>query len=208
MSEITVVTPITPSRLDPTPSGEVMVTTALRSVAAQTVAPHTHLTRVDYEKAGAVATRNALVASVDTEWFVPLDDDDILQRPFIATLAPHLKGADVVYGRPYVHGSDWTPYRYSFDARDLRKQNYIPATAIIRRSLWEALGGYADVRDEIWDFWLRAVDAGARFRHVTETLWVYRFHEEIPPAPVVDTVPAAAIGRTELHRPPVLSVND
>lgn len=177
---VTVVTPAVPTRLQPNEDGEVMFTTAMRSVAAQTVKPTAHLVKVDYAGVGLVKIRNSLVGQVETEWFVPLDDDDILQKPFLERHLAQSKGADIVYSRVYIHGSDWAPYRHTFDAKDLRKENYIPVTALIRTELWAALGGYREREEcgktEDWDFWLRALDAGARFRHIPELLWIYRFH--------------------------------
>lgn len=208
--DVTVITPAIRERLHPNSDGEVLSGTAMRSVAAQTVLPKAHLVRVDYAKEGLAANRNALIAQVETEWFVPLDDDDILQKNFLERLLPHARGADVVYSRVHVHGSDWAPYRYSFDAKDLRRENYIPATALIRKSLWERLGGYRNVRLEDWDFWLRALDAGAQFRHVQESLWIYRFHDGNTLHPDVEVVPSAASPETAglvLHRPSALQPN-
>lgn len=213
-NDVTVITPSIPERLQPTESGEVLLGTALRSVAAQTVKPKAHLVRVDYAKDGLAATRNALIGQVETDWFVPLDDDDILQKPFLERLIRQAAHADVVYSRVYVHGSDWAPYRYAFDARALRKENYIPATALIKRSLWERLGGYRDVPMEDWDFWLRALDAGATFQHVPETLWVYRFHDgnTLHPEVVAEAEAERPVQKghqagTDLHRPPVLQAH-
>jgi hypothetical protein len=44
----------------------------------------------------------------------------------------------------------------------------------VRVSLWRELGGYRDVHNEDHDLWVRALDAGARFRCIPEVTWTYR----------------------------------
>jgi hypothetical protein len=81
----------------------------------------------------------------------------------------------------------WVPNQ-EFDEDRLRSRNYIPATALVRRSLWQHVGGWLEggwglgngLRDaelaEDWDFWLRALDARARFLCIPEVTWTYRYH--------------------------------
>lgn len=53
----------------------------------------------------------------------------------------------------------------------------LPMTCMIRRSLWDALGGYDDIPHADTEFWFRAVQAGARIVYVPEPLFLYRYHE-------------------------------
>jgi hypothetical protein len=83
----------------------------------------------------------------------------------------------------------WIPNQ-EFDADLLRRRNYIPATTLIRRSLWEELGGWTlpgwgvgesphePEYAEDWDFWIRALDAGARFLCIARVTWIYRYHSD------------------------------
>jgi hypothetical protein len=73
----------------------------------------------------------------------------------------------------------WNP-NAPFDAERLRQGNYIPATTLIRAELCAELGWRADAQHgfEDWDFWLRALDAGASFACIPEVTWLYRFHGE------------------------------
>ena len=66
----------------------------------------------------------------------------------------------------------------SFDAEALRGENYIPSTSLISADLIRELEGWnVQARNgfEDWDFWLRALDAGAEFRCVESVTWRYRF---------------------------------
>lgn len=52
-----------------------------------------------------------------------------------------------------------------------------PMTCMIRRTFWNARGGYDDtIPHNDSEFWYRAVKAGARVVYVPEPLFFYRFH--------------------------------
>ena len=75
---------------------------------------------------------------------------------------------------------DWRP-NWPFDAELLRQGNYIPATSLVRRQLAEDLGFWKTHKElghamEDWDFWIRALNHGAKFAHTDEVTWCYRFH--------------------------------
>ena len=180
-----------------------MLAEAIASVNAQTLPPVAHLIGVDHQLIGIGRTLNRLATAVEAEWLARLDDDDLFDPNHLETLASRADGADIVYSwcrvAPRVMGASEPPYpsvigtsswvpNQSFDADRLRKSNYIPATTLIRRSLWEELGGWHlagyGVGDsprtpegtEDWDFWLRSLDAGARFACIPEVTWTYRYH--------------------------------
>jgi hypothetical protein len=81
----------------------------------------------------------------------------------------------------------WLPNQ-DFDEDRLRAANYIPATTLVRRALWTKLAGWREdgwrfgaehddpALTEDWDFWLRALDARARFVCVPKVTWTYRYH--------------------------------
>lgn len=68
----------------------------------------------------------------------------------------------------------------------LRAQNFIPVTALVRRSAGDAVGWFPEgdeapqhpvpphPRLEDWGLWLRLLDAGASFTHLPEVLWSWR----------------------------------
>lgn len=119
---------------------------------------------------------NRLASYAKGEWLLPLGDDDLLDPDYLTTLWPYTENADIVYPWCRVSGSSWNPNRL-YRKGALYHQNFIPATALIRKSLWDKLGGYnLKHRFEDWDFWLRAEAEGARFVCVPEVLWTYRQH--------------------------------
>lgn len=189
MTSVAVLTPSLPGR-------EALLAEAIGSVVDQTLRPDTHLIAIDHQRLGIGEQLNRLVRATDAEWLARLDDDDLFDPGHLATLVGSAGSADVVYSfcrveprpgpdgtpsPPEVLGVWWTPNQ-PFDAGALRRSNYIPATTLIRRSLWERIGGWSrtapppEGAGEDWDFWLRALDAGARFVCVPEVTWSYRYH--------------------------------
>lgn len=171
---ISVITAALPTRL-------ALLHTCVESVNAQTLPPVEHCIAIDHERAGTGAVKTRMLAGARGDWIAPLDDDDVLLSNHLATLAGYAPDADVVYSFCRVEGRDgWNPNR-TFDAAALRQGNFIPATALIRRELAIAVGGWRDSAScphgwEDWDFWLRCLDLGARFVCAPSVTWVYRFH--------------------------------
>lgn len=141
-----------------------------RSVDAQTFRDFEHLVTLDDDREGCSVMCNRMVEKARGEWLFLLADDDLaLPRCLDLHLAAS-DGADIVYGPPLVWGlhDPW----WFFQAPPV-----IPATALIRKSLWLELGGYDETatREEDRGLWIRAVEAGARFVRVEgEPTWVYR----------------------------------
>lgn len=172
MTSVAVLTPAIPERF-----GE--LAECIRSVAAQTVPVAQHLIHVDYARAGCAEAQNRLLAGCTADWFTLLADDDLLLPYHFEVLLPHTADADVIYSAPLVEGRPgFQPSAEPFDEARLRAGNYIASTCLIRTGLARALNGWrTDAANgfEDWDFWLRALDLGARFVHVPAVTWVYRF---------------------------------
>lgn len=158
------------------PSRSSLLDECAASVAAQTV-PVTHLVGVDEAREGPSAIRNRLAAASDADWYLPLDDDDLLNPDCVETLLAASRDADVVV--PWCRVQDhapmepWTPNRL-FRPETMLTYNFVPVTALVRAQLWRDLGGMPDGQTEDWRFWKRAISEGARFRVVPEVLWTYR----------------------------------
>jgi len=169
---VAVLTPAIPDRLDD-------LSDCVRSVAAQTTPVAQHLIHLDYERAGCAEAQNRLLAACTADWFTLLADDDRLLPYHVATLLEHTDKADIVYSPPLVEGRPgFHPSADPFDEARLRAGNYIASTCLIRTRLAKELDGWrtdAAHGFEDWDFWLRALDHGARFQHVPKPTWVYRF---------------------------------
>ena len=170
---VAVVTPSLPER-------ESFRAECIASVNAQTLQPITHLVMLDYERVGPATMLNRMLSSclaASAEWIAQLADDDLMDAHHLETLVAHSTDADIVYSYCRVEGRGFNP-NSPFDADRLRRENYIPATTMIRAGLCEELGWRSDSAYgfEDWDFWLRALDVGARFVCVPEETWTYRFH--------------------------------
>jgi hypothetical protein len=152
----------------------------VESVKAQTLKPVAHVVMLDYERLGPAVMLNRMLPAciaANAEWIAQLADDDLMDSHHLETLVAHSAEADILYSYCRVTGRGFNP-NSPFDADRLRRENYIPSTTLIRASLCEELGWRDDSAYgfEDWDFWLRALDAGARFVCVPEETWTYRFH--------------------------------
>lgn len=135
--------------------------------------------------AGLAAARNTGVRALSTDFYIPLDADDKLAPTFVEQLLPALT-ADPALGYAYSwvqyfgsHDGQWhcPPY----DAAKLLVENLSVATALIRRSAFDAAGGYnpAMVHGfEDWDFWLSLLKHGWHGTLVPMPLFHYRKHAQ------------------------------
>src|SRR5262249_56915760 len=74
-------------------------------------------------------------------------------------------------------------WRYSvMTADDMAKEQWIPgAGTLMRRSVWEGVGGYCEddvlrVGNEDWDFWIGAISRGISACHIAKPLYYYYRH--------------------------------
>ena len=85
----------------------------------------------------------------------------------------------VVYGDAECFGSRaWRWRTGPFETARLLRWNYIHASALYRRSIWEQNRGYDGTMPvqglEDWDFWLGALEHGWQFAYVPEVFFDYR----------------------------------
>ncbi len=148
-----------------------MLSECVRSVQAQGFDRREHLVQIDRERAGCSITMNALARSARGDWLLPLADDDLLLPGCLERLYAHIDEGDIIYSPPLVNGNEdrW----WFFQAPPV-----IPSCALIRKEIWDALGGYDEtlIHEEDRDLWTRALDIDARFVRVDEPCWVYRQH--------------------------------
>jgi glycosyltransferase involved in cell wall biosynthesis len=171
VATVAAIVPTVPERHD-------LLAEALASVDAQ-VRPVTERSVVtDHDRVGPAATRNRAVEACSSEWLAFLDDDDVWYPDHVATLLAHTGGADVVYSDCAVTGAagDLVVNR-DFDPFALLRHNYIPVTALVRRSVFLDAGMFdTSARFEDWELWKALSRAGAKFVHVPAVTWEYRFH--------------------------------
>jgi glycosyltransferase involved in cell wall biosynthesis len=153
-------------------------------VAASLIAqyPARRIELVRQPNQGLAAARNAGVRATRSPLVLPLDADD--------RLAPHAIER-LVHALQHGGGDVATPLGRTFGDEDRRlvtlpvtrarllAGNCLVYSSLYRRELFDRIGGYGDnlrAGYEDWDFWLSALDAGARFVHVPEELFHYRRH--------------------------------
>jgi glycosyl transferase family 2 len=165
---------------------------ALKSVAAQNHPPEVFIVRTDYEHIGAARMRNIMLEHVDTEWVAFVDDDDVLGATHLSTLTAATKtGADVYYpGYDVIGGHDiYQRFGLPFDADVLRDHSYIPVTSLIRTQLVLDVHGFGTVMGqpnhyEDWGLYLKLLNIGAKFEHVSVKTWEwYHWGEGRPGVP-------------------------
>jgi glycosyltransferase involved in cell wall biosynthesis len=135
------------------------------------------------ENAGVSAARNAGAAAAHTPLLLMLDADDRLRPGAVATLRAPLEAEPALgfaYGDAEFFGAwsgrlafpDYDPYRLLY-------RSIVTATSLIRREVFEGVGGFdAELPGyEDWDLYLGALEQGRRGRRVPEVVLDYRRHE-------------------------------
>ena len=129
---------------------------------------------------GLSSARNTAIGMARGRFVLPLDADNRLMPGFIEAAVAELErdpGAGIVYGDRRLFGALNevlpTPI-FEYDA--MLGGNKIDACALYRRDMWERIGGYDTTMTglEDWEFWLSAVEHGARFVHLDMVAFEYR----------------------------------
>ena len=130
---------------------------------------------------GPAGARNAAIRASQGEYILPLDADDRLRSGWIDSAIAILDSdaqVGVVYGDAQCFGTRTDHWRVGpFEADKLLNWNFIHASALYRRSVWEQNSGYdlTILRGlEDWDFWLGAMEHGWRFAYMPEVFFEYR----------------------------------
>ena len=147
---------------------------------------------VRHEKnAGLPVTRNTAIASARTEWIALLDSDDLWTSEHLNTLVKCSRstGADLVHAGSQLFDSDTgrdleirapTPEAIADFPLSLFDNRYIiqPASVMLKRSLWQRVGGFNPAFRYVEDreMWLRCARAGGRFAYSGLETCRYRKH--------------------------------
>lgn len=145
---------------------------------------------VSQRNAGTASARNHGFAHASAGWICFLDADDMLEPVYaermLAAAGSHPDydifscNADYLLRdgrrRPVWAGSA-AHEPHSLTAEDQMRESSILLMSLVRREVFERVGGFRSLHSEDYDFWLRALVTGARHRYVPDTLAVYRRHE-------------------------------
>jgi glycosyltransferase involved in cell wall biosynthesis len=129
--------------------------------------------------------RNAGFGTARGEFVLPLDCDDRLEPSFLAETVAVLRDAPPDVGFAFAHvrlagDMDGVMPRH-FNRFDQLFLNQLPYCMLIRRSAWQAAGGYDEaMRDgmEDWEFNIRLLHAGFRGIEIAKPLLIYRVSGE------------------------------
>jgi glycosyltransferase involved in cell wall biosynthesis len=135
---------------------------------------------VRQDNRGLAAARNAGMAAATGKFLLPLDSDDQLEPTFLerclAALAAHPDAAFAFAGLRLIGEKRGVlPKTYNFFAQLVLNQ--LPYCLLLRRSTWEASGGYDEAMRlgyEDWEFNIRLGARGQFGVAVAEPLFVYR----------------------------------
>jgi len=133
------------------------------------------------ENCGPAAARNLAVTRARGRYLLPLDADDYLASGFLAHTVPILeRDASVGVVHTWVrlvggHVGTWKTGPFTLPA--LLARCTVHVSTLVRRDLWESVGGldpsFVETGED-WDFWIRLAARGVRAQAVPETLAFYR----------------------------------
>ncbi|MEC0213249.1 glycosyltransferase [Paenibacillus ehimensis] len=133
---------------------------------------------------GLPGARNSGIRVSTGEYILPLDADDLIAPTFIEKAVWVLirkPEISLVYSNVQLFGKEnYVWYTKDFSFNELLIDNYIPATALFRKKIWEQLDGYDESFAkgyEDWEFWLRIASNGFKGYKINEVLFFYRKHE-------------------------------
>lgn len=117
------------------------------------------------------------------EWFLFLDDDNVLLPEYFRELFPYTENLDVVYSNAETRGDDVTYRFHHFDPLMLLGRNIIDTCALVRADMFWEVGGFPTSLvgtekwgTEEWYLWKKILVSGGRFRGINKKLW--RYHSE------------------------------
>ncbi|MBP1691229.1 MAG: glycosyl transferase group 1 [Bacteroidetes bacterium] len=148
--------------------------------------PELAIRLIEQENRGLPAARNAGCAAANGEFLLPLDADDRILPSFIARCLREFD-TDASIGFVYSHirrfgEVDEVFELPPFDADAIvHKDNSVAVCALMRRKMWEEVGGYNETMTEgyeDWDFWVGCIEKGWKGVRVPEPLFEYRIKKE------------------------------
>lgn len=148
------------------------------SEALERLPTSVHLIR--QANAGLSAARNTGIRAANSRYVLALDADDLLPPTSLADLRSPLDGDSGIgftYGITRFFGEWEGELKFPpYDPYRLIYRHIIGSTALMRREVFESVGGYDPdfAGYEDWDFWVNALSHGWRGHKVDKVTFLYR----------------------------------
>lgn len=132
------------------------------------------------ENGGLSSARNKGFEEAATEYVIPIDADDLIEPTYVEQCWWALKSypeAAFAYTDTVGFGDHHYLWKKQFDVESLKKDNFLVATAMIKKQAWIEVCGYDETLRygyEDWDFWLRLISKGHRPVHINSYGFWYR----------------------------------
>ncbi|MCF8477553.1 MAG: glycosyltransferase family 2 protein [Pseudolabrys sp.] len=124
--------------------------------------------------------RNTGFREARADLVLPLDCDDRLEPEFLAETLAAIRGADDDVGFVYTHmrltGTMNRVFATHCSRFDQLFLNHLPYCLLIRKSAWQAVGGYDETMRsglEDWEFNIGLLRAGYRWIEIPKPLFIY-----------------------------------
>jgi glycosyltransferase involved in cell wall biosynthesis len=127
-------------------------------------------------------TRNIAVSFCDTEFFFPLDPDNLLLPDCIEKCLALLDDSGAAFAYPTIvwfGDKTGTAEARDYDPALFQSWNYIDAMAMVRKACWVAVGGYTRLSIPGWEdyeFWCKLAEKGFFGARVPDVTAKYRVH--------------------------------
>jgi glycosyltransferase involved in cell wall biosynthesis len=128
---------------------------------------HPSVTLVSQDNKGLPGARNAGFREATAEWVIPLDADDRLSSDDYIEKCLEMAGDGVGVVMTNGRSLSGRVTNSVVDLGRMRLENTMHACQMIRKSVWEEMGGYKlDFYKgyEDWEFWINCVENGVEFR--------------------------------------------
>lgn len=137
---------------------------------------------INQENKGPAAARNFGVKNSIGKYLLFLDSDNLIRTEYIdkgIEILDKYNDIGVVYGNPNFFGENTGTYFFpqEFSLKKILQSNYIDTCAVVRKIVWEEVGGFDENRvltQEDWDFWIRIGKTHWKFYYINEVLFDYR----------------------------------